>query len=107
MAALMLQGCRCDGYAEQQTRLEGIVPGGLAAGGLSNARHNLVCLLRCYPDALCHANYNEVYLLRPWCPDAARVYFAPACGLSLALDTAPKSCPGEPLVPAADLLDGG
>ncbi|CAK0738027.1 hypothetical protein CVIRNUC_000983 [Coccomyxa viridis] len=68
MASMILQGCRCDGYAEQQTRLEGIVPGGLAA---------------------------------------ARVYFAPACGLSLALDTAPENCPGEPLVPAADLMDGG
>ena len=43
----------------------------------------------------------------PCFPAAARVYFAPACGLSLALDTAPENCPGEPLVPAADLMDGG
>ena len=43
----------------------------------------------------------------PRCFAAARVYFAPACGLSLALDTAPENCPGEPLVPAADLMDGG
>ena len=102
----MLQGCRCDGYAEEQTRLEGIIPGGLAAGGLSTFCHIVKCL-SCYLDFLCYANCNELGLQHPSCPDAARVYFAPACGLSLALDTAPKSCPGEPLVPAADLLDGG
>ena len=52
MASPMLQGCRCDGYTEQQTRLEGIVPGGLAAGGLSKrACYIAMCLMRCYADS--------------------------------------------------------
>lgn len=53
---MILQGCRCDGYAEQQTRLEGIVPGGLAAGGLSQ------CTSHC---CVSHQMLSEASLLLP------------------------------------------
>ena len=29
---LLLQGCRCDGFVEHQSRLQGMAPGSLAAG---------------------------------------------------------------------------